>query len=52
MCPFEECKTCKEYATCPLLSATVQRSYGNRVLDEILKSLNKINEKLDKIPKK
>jgi len=50
MCPFEECKTCQEYATCPFLSATVQRSYGNRVLDEILKTLDRIQEKLANIP--
>ncbi|MBL7169692.1 MAG: hypothetical protein ISS48_01600 [Candidatus Aenigmarchaeota archaeon] len=49
MCPFEECKTCREYATCPFLSATVQRSYANRTLDEILKALNKINQKLDAV---
>ena len=51
MCPFEECKNCREYANCPFLSATVQRSYTNRTLDGILNALNKIDEKLGSISK-
>jgi len=49
MCPFGECKNCREYSSCPLLSAVVQRSYANRTLDEILKALNNIEKKLDLI---
>lgn len=51
MCPFEDCKKCREYANCPFLSATVQRSYANRTLDGIWKTLNKIDEKLESISK-
>jgi hypothetical protein len=48
MCFLEECKSCKEYSKCPILSSIVQRSYANRVLDEILKSLNNIEKMLEK----
>lgn len=52
MCPLEECKNCKEYSNCPLLSAVVQRSYANRKLDSIFKSLDKIEKLLEKIANK
>jgi hypothetical protein len=48
MCFLEKCKNCKEYSKCPLLSSIVQRSYANRTLDEILKSLNNIEKMLGK----
>jgi len=49
MCILEECKNCKEYSRCPLLSSILQRSYTNRTLDEILKSLIKIENLLEKV---
>ena len=49
MCIFEECKNCKEYSTCPFLSAIVQRSYANRTLDSIFDSLNRIEVLLEKM---
>jgi len=45
-CILEECKNCKEYTNCPLMSAVLQRSYANRKLDEILKILERIEKKL------
>ena len=49
MCFLEKCKDCKEYSSCPLLSATVQRSYANRNLDSIFKSLCRIEKLLEKM---
>ncbi|MEM5793090.1 MAG: hypothetical protein QXY45_01875 [Candidatus Aenigmatarchaeota archaeon] len=49
MCQFDQCKSCKEYSSCPFLAATVQRSYANRTLDEILKALVKIDQKLESL---
>jgi len=45
-CILEECKNCKEYSKCPLMSAVLQRNYSNRKLDEILKLLERLEEKL------
>ena len=47
MCFFDECKNCKEYSKCPLLSAIVQRSYANGRLDGIYKKLDKIEKLLE-----
>lgn len=46
-CIFEQCKNCKEYSNCPLMSAVLQRNYANRKLDEILKLLERLEEKLE-----
>ena len=47
MCFLDECKNCKEYSKCPLLSAIVQRSYANGRLDGIYKKLDKIEKLLE-----
>ena len=48
VCILEECKNCKEYSSCPLMSAVLQRNYANRKLDEILKTLERLEKSLEK----
>jgi len=52
MCPLEQCKNCKEYSSCPLLAGVLQRNYANRSLDEILKTLSRIEELLKRLERR
>jgi len=47
-CILEQCKNCKEYSKCPLMSGVLQRNYSNRKLDEILKTLERIEKLFEK----
>lgn len=46
-CFLEKCKNCKEFSSCPLLNAVLQRSYANRTLDNITDVLIRIEELLN-----
>jgi len=47
MCDIEEGKLCNNYSTCPTLISITQINYMNRTLDNILKTLNRIERHLE-----
>jgi hypothetical protein len=49
MCDLENGKLCNNYSSCPILLAVTQRSYMNRTLDAIFKTLNRIEKHLEEM---
>jgi hypothetical protein len=47
MCDLEKGKLCNNYSACPVLISITQRNYMNRTLDDILKTLNRIERQLE-----
>ncbi|MEM5777368.1 MAG: hypothetical protein QXJ06_02875 [Candidatus Aenigmatarchaeota archaeon] len=49
MCDLEKGKMCNNYSTCPTLLSITQINYMNRTLDNIFKTLNRIEKQLENI---